>query len=228
MSKECMQRRLGRLVELVDKEAYKENSTIGDGAYVNIMNELLSLHKDASHANTVKRLIFKSDVLRSNVSVTDDHLRDLDSFVDSVENIMRVERSIEEYEAEKSQWEEGGRVDFKIVEKYEEDAVMSYVIGKTGFRLFEDSCSYNVEWLKNAVEDAVEDIGDERKFLEKQFLRLDEWYKKELRLEYAGLEISWSSLKADWFECQDMLTFIERTYKSIEFIRKHNVDSIEI
>lgn len=215
-----MQRRLGRLVELVDKEAYKENSTIGDGAYVNIMNELLSLHKDASQANTVKRLIFKSDVLRNDVSVTDDQLRDLDSFVDSVENIMRVERSVEEYEADKSQWEEGERVDFRILEKYEEDAVMSYVVEKIGFRLFDDSCRYNVEWLKHAVED----IGDEREFLERQFLRLDEWYKKELRLEYVGLETSWSSLKADWFECQDMLNFIERTYKSIEFIRKHNIN----
>ncbi len=224
MSKESMQRRLGRVVELVDKEAYKENSTIGDGAYVNIMNELLSLHKDASQENTVKRLIFKSDVLRNDVSVTDDHLRDLDSFVDSVENIMRVERSIEEYEADKSQWEEGKRVDFKILEKYEEDAVMSYVIEKTGFRLFDDSGRYNVEWLKHVVED----VGNERDFLEKQFLRLDEWYKKELRLEYVGLEISWSSLKADWFECQYMLNFIERTYKSIEFIRTHNVDSITI
>lgn len=219
-----MQRRLERLVELVDKEAFKENSTIGDGAYVNIMNEILSLHKDASQAKTVKRLIFKSDVLRNAVSVTDDHLRDLDSFVDSVENIMRVERSIEEYEAHKSQWEEGGRVDFKILEKYEKDAVISYVVDKTGGRLFDDSGSYDVEWLKHAVGD----IGDKREFLEKHFLRLNEWYKKELRLEYFGLEISWSSLKAEWFECQDILNFIERTYKSIEFIRKHNVDSITI
>lgn len=213
MSVGQIKHRLSRLLELIDKEVHKQNTTISADAYLDILKELSAAYEDASETNSGGQLIFMSHVLEGDMLLTGDHLGYIDSFVDSVENIMRVESSIERHKADKIAWEDNH--DVAILKKYEEDVVLSYVITTGGN--FQD-----LDCLKiNALKLAGVKMENEHKFLESQFLRLNEWYKQELHLECLGLKNCWSNLKMNWSEFQKMFKFIQRTYKSMEYIRKH-------
>ena len=212
MSEKRIKDRLRRLLELIDGEAHKPDTSITDGSYVEMLNELLAAHKEASKANTVKKMIFTSKVLEGDMSITSAHLRDIDSFVDSIQHIMRIERNLEQYKADKLKWD-NDKANLSIIQKYEEDAVLSFVID-SGINSF-DIDSFEIESLKSIGMD----IGNSEHFLKKQFLKLEAWYDMELRLEFIGLENSWSVLKDNWSEFKNMYRFIQDTFNSMEYIR---------
>lgn len=212
MSEKRIKERLRRLLELIDREAHKPDTSITDGSYVEMLNELLAAHKEASKANVVNKMIFTSKVLEGDMSITSAHLCDIDSFVDSIQHIMRIERNLEGYKADKLKWD-NDRANSSIFKKYEEDAVLSFVINSR-LNSF-DLDSFEIKSLKSIGID----IENDEQFLEKQFLELEAWYDMELRLEFIGLENSWSVLKENWSEFKNMYRFIQDTFNSIEYIR---------
>ena len=214
MSEERIKERLRRLLELIDGEAHKPNTTITNGSYVEMLNELLAAHNEASKENTVKKIMFPSKVLGNDLSFTSAHLCDIDSFVDSVQHIMRIEGDIERYKADKLKWD-NNNADFTIIQEYEEDAVLSFVIDSQ-INSF-DLDSFEIKSLKLI---GIHIENDEQ-FLEKQFIKLEKWYNMVLRLEYIGLENSWSLVKKNWSEFKNMYKFIQDTFNSMEYIRTY-------
>ena len=217
MSEKCLKARLRRLLELIDVEAHRQNTSIPEHSYVKMVDELLAAHKEISKAETdapvapAERLTFTSKILNSDMSVRPEHLCEIDSFVDSVENIRRVKRNIEHYERDKLRWEV--EPDVRILHKYEEDVVLFYLVSRRSLHL--DLRSFKVECLKSIGFD----IDDAQKFLERQFLRLSNWYDKELRLEIIGLQSCWSDIKSNWSEYKNIFKFINRTYKCVKYAR---------
>ena len=213
MSEKRIKAGLHRVLELIDGEAHKRNTTITDGAYVQMLNELLAVHKEASHANAVKKMIFDSKVLEDEMSVTSTQLCAIDSFVDSVQHIMRIERNIEQYKSDILKW--NNEANLQTIQKYEEDAVISFVIRS---RLN----SYNLDSfeIKSLKKIGIQ-IENEQQFLQEQFSRLQEWYDTELRLEYVGLQASWSILKTKWSEFENVYKFIQHTFEAMEYIRTY-------
>ena len=217
MSEKCLKARLRRLLELIDVEAHRQNTSIPEDSYVKMVDELLAAHKEISKAETdasvapADQLTFTSKILNSDMSVRPEHLCEIDSFVDSVESIRRVKRNIEHYKRDKLKWEV--EPDVRILHKYEEDAVLFYLVSRRSLHL--DLRSFKVECLKSIGFD----IDDAQKFLERQFLRLSDWYDKELQLEIIGLQSCWSDIKSNWSEYTNIFKFINRTYKCLKYAR---------